>query len=446
MIKALKYKLYSFFTSETVRFLASFAMVFLLSGCENDDDTSLSGDGNFNGQATCWQAQIADTVTAIIDNLYNDSSRKVIQGGGNLMLVAFAIWMAFKLLKVLGSFKEESLGEVWTEIMQKLFLVAFCSYFIFSNAIDDVINLFVLPIYQTLIELGLRGMMTDGGGTIIHLNNFPLGDFGTIDFTHATACPNELNLTVKDGQLREPVRAVSNCLICQINTRLNTGIKIGVVLVTSLQLFAILLGILIMLLFVASKFGFVLYLLDSLFRLNFSVFLLPVLLMGVPFNYTRKWSKYGFLMFINSSGIMMFMAILVNICILTLEGMLEDFIQESSEEFGLAQAVSITTPMLGMLLVALLLVNIPGLAMILADKLIGGGAGDAIHKKVTNFIKDLGKKVGAKVINSLTDGATTTITQMLEKYEKTRRALDTVKQVKSKVSSTLSSIAGYDDD
>lgn len=443
MIKALKYKLYSFLTSGTFRFLTSLALMFFLSGCENDDDTSLSGDGNFNSQATCWQAQIADTVTAVIDILYNDSSRKVIQGGGNLMLVAFAVWMAFKLLKVLASFKEESMGEVWTEIFQKLFLVAFCSYFIFSSAIDDAINLFVLPIYQTMLELGLRGLNEQGGGLLQHLTEFLLGDFGTILFGHEEACPTELQLSVTDGHLREPIRIASNCVICEINSRLNSGIKIGVTLITSLQLFAILLGIIIILLFTAAKFGFVLFLIDALFRLNFAVFLLPVLLMGVPFNYTRKWSKHGFLMFINSSGIMMFMCLLINICVMTLEGMLQEFIGES---FSLFDAASIATPMLGMLLVSLLLVNIPGFAVILADKFIGGGQGKEFAEKVSKFVQDVGKKIGAKVIDTLTDGATTTVNEMLDKYEHTRRAMDAVKQVKSKVSNAVNSLAGYNDD
>ena len=451
MIKALKYKLYSFLTSGTYRFLCSLGLMLFLSGCENDNDTSLSGDGNFNGQAACWQAQLADVVTAILDTLYNDSSRKVVTdaAGGNLMLVAFALWMAFKLLKVLASFKEESLGEVWTEIFQKMFLVAFCAWFIIPNPVtkethmDDAINLFVLPIYQTLLELGLRSMSEDGGGTLIHLKNFPLGDFGTIDFTHATACPTELSLSVTDGHLREPIRVASNCVICEINSRLNSGIKIGVVLISSLQFFALLLGVLIVLLFTAAKFGFVVFLLDSLFRLNFAVFLLPVLLMGVPFNYTRKWSKQGFLLFINSSGIMLFMGLLINICVLTLEGMLNDFV---GDDFDLAAAASITTPMLGMLLVSLLLVNIPGFSITLADKFIGGGMGPEFAKKISKFVEDMGKKAGAKIIDSLTDGATTTLTEMMEKYEHTRRFIDTVKQIKNKASGALDSLAGYDDD
>ena len=451
MMKALKNKLYSFLASGTSRFLFSLTMIFMLSGCENDDDTSLSGQGNYMGQAACWQAQIAKAVTMILDQLYNDSAHKVRDGGGNLMLVAFAVWLAFKLLKVLGSFKEESLGEVWTEIFQKLFMVAFCAVLIFNNWIDDAINVFVIPIFQTFIELGLRGMAADGGGTIVHVTApFDLGDFGEINFTYDIqdkACPGALNMRIDGGALKQPIDEVSGCLICQINSRLNAGIKVGTGLVTSLTLFAMILGFLIMVLFTVAKFGFVLYLIDALFRLNFAAFLLPVLLMGVPFNYTRKWSKQGFLMFINSSGIMMFMAVLVNICIMTLEELLIKYAESSEEDgFSILSVLGLSTPLLAMLLVALLLVNLPGLAVTLADKFIGGGNGLEFQEKISKFIINSAKKVGAKVINTLTDGATNTATEMMEKYENTRAAIDRVKQVKSQVSSTLNSLAGYNDD
>jgi len=448
MIELLKYKLYNILSSKACRTLFSLAMVFFLSGCESDDDTSLSEEGNYNEQSSCWQTQITDAVTMIVDQLYKNGCDEVIHGGANLILVAFAVWMAFKLLKVLSSFKEESLGEVWTEIFQKLFICAVCAYFVTESAhVDEALQLFVIPIYQTLIELGLRGISSDGGGEIVHvdLTNFHLGDYGELDFTHdVPVCPDALAVQISDGNLYSSIRPSTNCMVCTIGARLNSGVKIAISLVTSGNIGGILLGIFMICLFTVAKFGFVLFVIDSLFRINFAAFLIPVLILGVPFNFTRKWSKQGFLMFINSSGIMMFMGILINIAMLSLEQLLNQF--QNSGDITSENIEGNGVVLLAMFLIALLFVNIPGLAVTLANQFIGGGQGKEFADKITKFAMRMMKKAAAAVINTLSDGATNAFTETMEKYEKTREIMDNAKQIKNAIGSKIDSLAGYNDD
>lgn len=90
-----------------------------------DDDSSLGGEGNYAEQANCWQAKIIEIVLSQINNMFSDASGKVANGGSTIVMFGFAIWMAFRMLKILPSFKEENLGEIWTEIGQKLFYVLF---------------------------------------------------------------------------------------------------------------------------------------------------------------------------------------------------------------------------------------------------------------------------------------------------------------------------------
>ena len=99
-----------------------------------------------------------------------------------------------------------------------------------------------------------------------------------------------------------------------------------------------------------------------------------------------------------------------------------------------------------MLMISLLLINIPGLGVVLADKLVGGGGDLNFQKKISKFVINSAKAAGAAVIASLTEGATSSLTTALEKYERTREFVDTIKQVKNKVSSKLNDIAGYNDD
>lgn len=439
MIKALKYKLYSLLNSKTLRFWMLLAMPLFLSGCENDNDTSLGQDGNYAGQSSCWQTKVTNAVTAIVNQLYNDSASEVAAGGANIILVAFAVWMAFRLLRVLGSFKEESLGEVWTEILQKLFLCSVCAYFASQvHLINEAIQLFVVPIYVTILELATSMLENRTVGIV------SLGAFGQINFDFdVPACPTA-GISVEAGHF-DGISEFSNCVVCLISSRLNSGIKIAVTLVSSLKIGAILVGIIIAALFTAAKFFFVLYIVDSLFRLNFAAFLLPVLIIGVPFKYTRKWSKHGLLMFLNSSGIMMFMALLVSLIVKTLEYLViqyqDDFSPEGIEGFG--------TGLLAMILISFLLINIPGFAVALADKFIGGGGGLEFQKKISEFIVNSLKKIGASAIGGITSGATNVITKTMEKYEASRRVLDNVRQVRNATNSMvnkLHSLAGHNDD
>lgn len=439
MIQNLIYRFYNILSAKNIRFWVSFALIFSLGGCEKDDDTSLGEDGNYGKRADCWQSIIIDKVLKIIDHLYHNASDEVTKGssGAAIICIAFSIWMAFKLLNILASFKEENLGEVWTEIGQKLFICATCAFLVSNTTyITWVFDTIILPIYKTLAELGLTVL----GQTSVK-EQFSLGEYKVVTFTHNPATckiPDELIA----NNLKADIAATASCVACAINDRLNSGIRIGIVLVCSLRLSAIIVGISMILIFTAAKLFFILFMVDSLFRLNFAVFLIPFLIVGVPFSYTRKWSKYGLLMFLNSSGVMMFLAILVSLAVASLEKLLgslnEQFTSENIEGLG--------PILLAIFLLSTLFINIPGMGVALADKFIGGGQGAEFQKKISQFVMNALKKAAAYVASGSTSGATETITDMLEKYENVRSKMDNIKQMSNKLSSKLNSLAGYDQD
>ena len=236
---------------------------------------------------------------------------------------------------------------------------------------------------------------------------------------------------------------MASCLACQINDRLNAGVRLGIELIAMLELDSILVGLTMLLIFTCAKFGFIFFLVDALFRMNFAALLFPLLIMGVPFNYTRKWSKHGFLMFLNSSGIMLFIGILICIAIGALETTLGNF--EASHSFDSTKVSNPGPVMLSLLLISFLLINIPGLGVVMADKFIGGGRGLEFQKQVTQFVMNTAKRAGAAILAGVSGGATSTITTTMEKYEKSREALDSIKQAKSKTSSAINSLAGYNE-
>ena len=438
MFKKIIHKLNSLLTSKELHYLLLLGTIFLLSGCDTIfEDSSLSGNGNYNGQAACWQTLILQPVIGAAGTLMNKAAGKVIGGAGaNVILLAFAVWMALKLLKILGSFKEENLGEVWTEIGQKLFLCAACAYFLNSySQIGEALRLTLIPLYQTIIELGSEALSPTP--------NLPLGDYGVIIFKtpfDKPTCPVDPvnNLSEMQSMLRNS----AGCLVCAINDRLSSGIKIGVWLISTLHILAMLIGFILIIIFTIAKLGFVLFIVDGLFRINFAVYLIPVLIMCIPFRYTRKWAKQGALMFLNSSGIMMFMGLLVGISTRTLETMISNY-QAGLNEEGME---GLGFELLGILMISLLLINIPAMAVALADKFVEGGGGEEFQKRVTKFIVNTMKKLGKAALDSISSDATGPVTEGLEKYEKIREATDNIKQAKQAAVKSINSLAGYNDD
>lgn len=432
MIRELIHK---YFTWKTLRCLCSVALVLLLCACKNDDDTSSSKDTNYEEQSACWQAKIIDVVLSQINSLLSGAAGKVADGGAGVVMLGFSIWMCFKLLKVLPSFKEENLGEVWTEIGQKLFLCAFCAVAVSNTGyIYWAIDTFAVPLYTTILGLGSSILTSIQSG-----NSVDLGIFGTVTFESPyTQCGVP---KVDSHDFQGSVQPMASCLACQINSRLNSGIKLGIELIAMFEIGTILVGITLLLIFTAAKFGFIFFIIDGLFRLNFAALLFPLLIMGVPFNYTRKWSKFGLEMFLNSSGIMLFMGTLICIAIGALETTLSLYAGNGS--ISVSNLAGQGPVLLSLLLISTLLINIPGMGVALADKFIGGGLGLEFQKQVSQFVMNTAKRAGAAILGGVTAGATSTITGTLEKYQLTREALDSVRQARNNANTVLNKLAGY---
>jgi len=439
MMDTIKKKLYLIFSSKTLRSLSVLPFILLLSACHEIIDPSGS-DANYSSQANCWQTKIAHSVTKMVDSLYSTGTAEATKAGAAVILVGFAVWMAFKLLKVLASFKEENVGEVWNEIFQKLFVCAFCAYFVTAgDKVAEAMNTFVIPLYQQILDLGIQMLSLRNDS----LGEIELGAFGKINFAHGVvSCPA---VQVKVGALQDSVQPLSDCMICNINTRLNTGIKIGIGLITIPGFGPTLVGLLMMLLFTAAKFCFVLYVVDSLFRVNFAAFFLPLLIAGVPFSYTRKWSKHGLLMFLNSAGCMLFIGLLIGMAVGSLETIFYNLSKAGDLDPKEAEGVA-STMLLSMVLISLLLINIPAQGVKLANTFIGGGQGMVFAQKVSKFIINSIKKVGAAALSFVTQGITRGITDTAEKYEATMEVVHDLKQKSQSISRSLNSLAGYNDD
>ncbi len=412
-----------------------FIFVLFLTGC-GDESTGEGADVNAENQTKCWQTHILAATLKIINNLFSGASQKVADGGAAVIMMGFAVWMGLKFLKVLPSFKGENTGEVMTEVGHKLFLCAFCAFIVSSTGdIIWAIDTFVLPIYNSFLELASR-VINLGSSVTYNLGE----DIGSVTYTNTnTTCRATVGSV---ASLKESIQPMVNCIVCSVSTRLNVGIKLGIDLLCIFNLSSIIVGISMLIIFTFAKFAFVLFLVDAMFRLNFAVVLIPLMIMGIPFGFTRKWSVWTFLMFINSSGVMLFLGLLVALAVGSLE-----LIMASVGPHISAGALNNGSPiLLAMLMISFLLLNIPGLGVALADKFIEGGGDSEFQKKISKFVMDMGKKAGAAIMSAITSGASKAVTDSLEKYEKTRELADSIKQKANAINDKLNEIAGYNDD
>lgn len=230
------------------------------------------------------------------------------------------------------------------------------------------------------------------------------------------------------------------CLTCSVSDRMSIGIDIAYTLLKMLSFLSVVVGILLGAAFIIAKYCFALYMVDSIFRLNMILIILPFLIMSYPFEQTRKWSITGFKIIINSSVIMLCLVVMTVMAILALQNILLtggkdgfDFANVTAfEDFGVVPMALIFT--------AFLIVKISGLAVSLADRITTGGGQTEFQRKVQQLVGTFGQfilaatfgKIGSG-INSLFDKAA----QHSETLRYMRRKLNQLSTFKDKLAGRL---------
>ena len=104
---------------------------FMLTSCSREGGKSGTGEPVPNDQSArsvtgkneqrelasqhreCWQTGIVDLLYENMGKVALGMYAKITDGALPLMMLAFAIWTIFRLLKFVGSFTEDSPAEIW---------------------------------------------------------------------------------------------------------------------------------------------------------------------------------------------------------------------------------------------------------------------------------------------------------------------------------------------
>lgn len=437
--------------------------LFLLTACSSDDDGGTVTPSQSDPRAAaeeqrqCWQKEILGLFYQNIGdqskNIYNElTSENLFQ----VVLMGFTIWMAFQILRHISSPAAESSGEFWTKIVRKAFLCAFCGILASSTTqIYYVINNFIFPIYYTLLELtseilNITGKDPDATVKAISISS----SFGDDQNDEPCVICEVYKNSVTDAGCKFQTSANANfsassfpqeplnmmgCMACAISDRLSVGYDVSVRLLKMGSLTAFMVGCFLMVCFTIAKLGFVFYLVDSIFRLNIIIIILPFLIMAYPFEQIRKWAKTGFLIILSSSAIMLCLGIIVSLSILAMQKLITS--AEFKDVLGKEeQYVNFGATAMSLIFMGFLIVKSTGMAVELAGKMTFKND-TGFQKKVQQLVALVAKGLFALV----TFGGGKVATTIIDHIEKLRQIREKVQEAKAKankVRNKINSLAG----
>lgn len=426
---------------------AVLCLVCMLSACSTTGDKDMTlVEGNLTGeesdldeqQRACWQSEL---LAAFYDAMAASSLKaypKVTASAMPFMMVAFALWLALRILKHISSVVEESPAEVWTEVARMAFVCLVCGLLASSTTfLLFVLNRIIFPIYYAFLEYGSEVLNALTQGENMDSKGIFLGQTETFNdkvqhgfcivYTNTLTCqaptPSQIALEQGAGSFPAGPSEMMQCLTCATSDRMQIGFSLSTFLMTMNTLSAALCGLILFAIFAIVKIAFVFYMIDSIFRMNIMVILLPCFILAYPFKFSRKWTKIGFLSILNSSAIMAFIAILIAMSLLAMQYILTD----NADLFGTRAHYSEFGVMpLSLILIAFLILKSIGIAVSLADAIVGGGAGTDFQKKIAAFAAWTGKKI----FSALTGGLgkvllkNPTVQKMKEARDRTKEKLN----------------------
>ena len=372
--------------------------VFMLTGCGDDKDSQQNGafadDSSTvaDSHRECWQSGMIDLLYENMGKVAMGMYTRITDGALPLMMIAFALWTVFRLLKFVGSFTEDSPAEIWNEIVRKLFVCLICGLIASSTTqLLWLLNTIVFPIYYAFLELGAAILTSANGEEAFKTGKTAVEVLGeSINNSRPLMCsaPAVGKASIENLSFPDGPRTMMDCMICAVNERLTLGYKLSFESMKLPGFMPILIGLFLLICFTFVKLGFVFYLVDSIFRFTMMVTILPVLVMSYAFKQTESWAKTGFKTIINSAALMMFIAVMIAMALLAMEQILSD----NSDVFNNGMSFTeLSVPFMCLILVGFLILSSIKLAQQVTNSLVGGNSDSACARRAATLAATIAK-------------------------------------------------------
>ena len=460
--------------------LSAFAVVLMLAGCSNDAEQAPMGSEQdpvalAESHAECWQSGVIDLLYNLAGTAAISAYRKLTDGALPLMMVIFALWLSYRLVKHVSSWTEENVGEIWTEIAKKFFLCFVCGliasrFDLLALVLGDVI----FPIFNAFLELASEflqlGQNTDyaydgnydeswltngvaaagksvasgvgkaasaGAKAIDFVSEgvFNISVFGSgqsaqiIEFNTNLSCSaGELDhITSESTGFPESPKVMMDCMVCSMSETLTFGQQLAFHMLKGSAFMGWIVGLLVLICFWFVKLGFVFYLIDSIFRFTVMVMMLPIMIMGYPFEKTKGLLSRGVANMISSASFMLFFAIIVMVCIKAMAVILKNFDGQGLFKSDAAFR-DFSVPFVCIAMICFVVISSIKIAGKLSNTFVGGGFSSKFQKTAKALIMG-----GIKMVASFGGRALLSLLpesirfKAIEKFEGGMRIIDKAK-------------------
>ena len=378
-------------TSEIfLKLLTILVAVIMLNACSSDPlieevDTD---------DKSCLSCIILNKIyTSVGDNVMLMHSQ-LTQAAMPIMMVAFSVWLALRLLKFVSSVTETNPGEVWNEILRKAALCLFCGILASSSqGLIYVINTFVFPIYAAFLELGID--ILNVSFTAKDQTDFTV--FGTEVVVEGVkmSCSIDGTPFVNAKGFPSAVGDAMNCMVKILSAYLTIGGDIAITIMrqSEVRLTGKIMAIILFLFFWVVKIGFSFYLVDTIFQMGIIILLLPIYIISYAFGPTRAWTKKGFGHILASSAFMMCFSIIVATVLSAMIGLVEQNKEIFDPEDLEGYMQDINLGFLCLLLIGFLIYGSMGVSQQLTSALLGTGLSANFQKNLKAAVQGIGEGI-----------------------------------------------------
>ncbi len=390
---------------------------------------------------SCWQGSLLRVLYKDIGTMTTDVySTLTKENLLSLVILAFSAWMAFQILKHVSATTPESIGEFWTKVVRKAALCFVCGTLAASpENILYAVNNFVFPVYVTLLEFCANiierlGKTPEAAATAIKLSGIWESNEQLCEaFAHTIdkcSFPDMSKIKMTTSEFpKEPLELMS-CMACVVSDHLNVGYDVALRLLVKPFLGATFVAIFLVVAFTIAKLAFATYLVDSIFRLNMMIVIMPFLIMFYAFEQTRKWSVKGFQIILSSAAIMMCLGIILSMAIFAMEKLLVD--PNMGMSFGdPKQYYNFGIVPMALIFMGFIIVKATGMAVDMAGQITGYAGDTKFQKRLSAVVQ----WIAGAAFSLLTLGAGKAITIMAQRIERVRAMVDKARKMQAKVQS-----------
>ena len=410
--------------------------------CTSGNESAV-GSGQPNSQGECTSGRKQCIQGSIIKVFYNGLSDMALNVYNkvttedllSLMVLAFALWLAFQVLRHVSATSPESIGEFWTKVLRKGAICFVCGYLASSPTnIIYAINTFVFPIYMTLLEFAaaILSLMSQKSDSLREV--FIDGDPEQVNFTISDggcSVPAGTSMQMSDSSFPQEPLDMMSCMACAVSDQLNAGYTVALRGVFGNGIFPFIVGIFLMAAFLIAKWGFVLFLIDAIFRMIMMIVIMPFLILFYAFEQTRKWTNVGFKIILNSAAIMLCLAILVSMTVFAVN----DLLTSNGNQYGdLESYQSFGTIPLSLIMMGFIIIKATGMAVTLSESVSGGGGDTRFQQKVAALIGTIAQvsfealTSGAGKIATVAVKYSARLKALRDKVQKARQAMAKARQ------------------